>query len=144
MNIKTEKQLRMQIRMMLENALNEKKLKKEKETKFRTQSTEQQEEIDPPITDLTKAWIEDQTRYKSMVMSALKRADGHIPIAATELGVSSRTLRRHINGNFAVGELDDILAPPGPDPNWDVEQGKKISRDKINLKKKKKKFIPKF
>jgi hypothetical protein len=97
------------------------------------------EKIDPPISDLTKMWIEDPQRYKSTVRDAIKRAMGHLPIAAKELDVSERTLRRHIRQNFADGELDDILASPGPDPNMNVKTGKKRSDKEKAARQKSKK-----
>jgi len=85
------------------------------------------EKIDPPISDLTKMWIEDPQRYKTAVRDAIDDAGGHLPIAADRLGVSDRTLRRHIRSNFAKKELRGKLAPPGPDPEWDVDAGKQVS-----------------
>lgn len=94
----------------------------------------EREQIDPPISDLTKMWIEDPQRYKSTVRDAIQDAGGHLPVAAEKLGVSDRTLRRHIKSNFAPKEMRGKLASPGPDPDWDVEAGKKIS-DKEKAKK---------
>jgi hypothetical protein len=96
------------------------------------------EKIDPPISDLTKMWIEDPQRYKSTVRDAIEDADGHLPIAADKLGVSDRTLRRHIRSNFGKKELKGKLAPPGPDPEWDVESGKKRSDDEKAARQKRK------
>lgn len=85
------------------------------------------EKIDPPISDLTKLWIEDPQRYKTAVRDAIDAAGGHLPIAADKLGVSDRTLRRHIRSNFAKKELRGKLAPPGPDPDWNVSTGRQVS-----------------
>lgn len=82
--------------------------------------------IDPPITDLTKEFIDDESHYKTAIRNALRAGGGHIPIAAKELGVSVRTLQRHIDRNFNEGELDDFLAGPGPDLEWDLDTGKRV------------------
>jgi hypothetical protein len=93
------------------------------------------DKIDPPISDLTKMWIEDPQRYKTAVRDAIDDAGGHLPIAADRLGVSDRTLRRHIRKNFAKKELRGKLAPPGPDPEWDVDAGKQVSDAEMQRKR---------
>lgn len=115
----TESELRESIRRQLRetadrtHTLLERKRKKRKEP------------LEPPITDLTKTYIEDESKYKSDIQNALKRFGGHIPLAADSLGVSTRTLQRHIDRNFGYGELDELLAGPGPDLEWDLDTGKR-------------------
>ena len=115
--------------MLTESDLRESIRKQLRETVSRTQTLlerrKQKEPLEPPITDLTKTYIEDESKYKSDIQNALKRFGGHIPLAADSLGVSTRTLQGHIDRNFGYGELDELLAGPGPDLEWDLDTGKR-------------------
>jgi DNA-binding NtrC family response regulator len=121
----TEAELRKKIKLILE----ETKFKILAEQKLANTAKDKLEElkkIDPNITDLTKMFIINPGQYKKTVTSALKRAGGHIPIAADMLGVSERTLRRHLKANFSKKEFK--LAKPGPDKAWDLEKGTKVKK----------------
>jgi hypothetical protein len=132
-DFKDEHTLRKEIKKLLETILQDKdNMLVEKKGKRKSTGPDG---IAPPITDLTKLWIEDPTQYRSKVRTAITKAGGHLPIAADNLGISLRTLQRHINSNFAPGELDNIKASPGPDKEWDVEAGKK--KEKSRKKKQK-------
>lgn len=120
--MQTEKELRESIRRELLGLVEStEQLQERKRKRFRGK-----QEIDPPISDLTKEFLDDESQYKTAIRNALRRGGKHIPIAAKELGVSVRTLQRHIDRNFNAGELDDLLAGPGPDLEWDLETGKRV------------------
>lgn len=80
-------------------------------------------EIDPPVSDVTKLKWKSKSAYVSRIVNAMSRADGHVPIAADALGMSTRQLYRHLH-DPAVAAAEPERADPGPDPHWDVEAGK--------------------
>lgn len=120
--MQTESELRESIRMELQRLVESTSRLQEK----RGRGRRRKQAIDPPISDLTKEFIDDESHYKTSIRNALRAGGGHIPIAAEELGVSVRTLQRHIDRNFNEGELDDLLAGPGPDLEWDLDTGKRV------------------
>ena len=79
-------------------------------------------EIDPPVSDVTKLKWKSKSAYASRVVNAMDRADGHVPIAAKQLGISKRQLYRHLH-DPAIIAAEPERAKPGPDPDWDVEAG---------------------
>lgn len=85
--------------------------------------SEMEAEIDPPVSDVTKLKWKSKSAYVSRIVNAMSKADGHVPIAADALGISTRQLYRHLH-DPAVSAADPERAEPGPDPNWDVEAGK--------------------
>lgn len=108
---------------------------KSKRSKKRTakvdvrRKSDMEAEIDPPVSDVTKLKWKSKSAYVSHIVNAMNRADGHVPIAADTLGISTRQLYRHLN-DPSVAAADPERASPGPDPNWDVEARKPESESK--------------
>jgi hypothetical protein len=98
--------------------------------------------IEPATTGLTDMKIEKgESSYKQTVIGALKQTNGHIDAAAkvikrkTGKPISGRTVRRHV---YAIGdEATDLLAEPGRDAEYDVEneRWKSDSETKRDLEK---------
>jgi hypothetical protein len=92
-----------------------------KVTKRRRAEAEQ--EVDAPISDLLKQRYASETSFVSRIVNAMEKADGHVPIAADDLDISTRQLYRYLNDPEVAAVADDLRAGPGPDSEWDVEAG---------------------
>lgn len=60
------------------------------------------------ITDLLATRIKDPLDWRNSISNAMAKSDGHVPDAASRLGVSTRTLYR----NLEEPELDDVTRAP--------------------------------
>ncbi len=92
------------IREFVQEILNEKKRRKKRRSRsFKPQN----------ITDLLATRIKDSLEWRNDIANAMAKADGRVPDAASQLGVSSRTLYR----NLEEPDLDDVVrAPMGRPP----------------------------